>query len=96
MLIEPVLFKAISCLNVDIANNLRIILLANDYKIRVNSSGIDWIKIVKELIEAKELGLLTRVLRYLRRESDHECGDEGYEIPLILLNSVNKVTAMGV
>ena len=82
------LFKAIEGLNVEIPNNLRIILLSNDYKIRINYFGsIDWIKIVKELIESKELGLLVRVLRYL------QCFDLDSEevVPLILLNSLNKV-----
>lgn len=78
-------------LDMEVPTNLRIILLANDFKIRSKMDEVDWIKVVKELIEAKELGLLVRLLRYLRAKSDLDD-----QIPLLLLNSINKVRLLPV
>lgn len=90
MVFESRLKRAIEGLSYEVPNNLKIILLANDLRIRspVIINDVDLIRLVKELIEGKELSLLVRLLRYLRVNGIDSLNEQ---IPLLLLNSINKV-----
>lgn len=69
------------------ADDIKIFLLARDHLIIIKDEKVDWIGIVKNLMEAKEFGLIVRVLRYLKLEKVEILGN----ISLLLLNTLNKV-----
>ena len=49
-----------------LADDVKILLLARDYLIIMEDEEVDWIGIVKNLMEVKEFGIIVRVLRYLK------------------------------
>lgn len=79
---------------VNIVDSLKIALLAHDLRIRdeIKESGIDWINILKVLVEESQFPLLIRVVRFLSVNRKEEQKAEALlSAPLLLMNTINKV-----
>ena len=88
MIVLPYLIESLSRMegaNYD-ADDLKIFFLAHDNLIRTKSD-VEWIGVVRKLIEEKEFSLIIRTLRYLKVQNS----DVLENIPLLLLNTLNKV-----
>ena len=88
MIVLPYLIESVSRMEGDNcdADDLKIFFLAHDNLIRIKSD-VEWIGVVRKLIEEQEFSLIIRTLRYLKVQNS----DVLENIPLLLLNTLNKV-----
>lgn len=68
---------------------LKIFLFAHDNLIISSSTKIDWIGVIKNLLEEKEFALIMRSLRYLKFKGEEVVLEQ---VGLLLLNTLNKVS----